>query len=261
MGIQQLLLSHWPTLAHAIEHRCTAPIEVSFKGTARQTKHRLLLTDVQDKRVPIGLPHGSPAAALQHLSMEPVKVVDPSGGGIHVVSHGGALSVQLLVETLAKVCRQELSPLQAHCLASVADRTTCPSNGEWIDNLVLESGSAVDSPKADGSKAVQLIDTLTTLHPGAQSRFTCWDQYKNKRYENRGARIDYILVDEQLQQVLTTAWAAEVCQLDPEQCPPCLQGRLEEPSADPPASLVGSEGHGCAWSDHAALAATVAQGR
>lgn len=29
----------------------------------------------------------------------------------------------------------------------------------------------------------------------AECRFTCWNQFTNRRYENEGARIDYILVD------------------------------------------------------------------
>lgn len=32
----------------------------------------------------------------------------------------------------------------------------------------------------------------------AQGRFTCFDQYKNKRYENEGARIDYTIIDRDL---------------------------------------------------------------
>eukprot|EP00045_Choanoeca_perplexa_P012587 m.138058 g.138058 ORF g.138058 m.138058 type:complete len:455 (-) comp16064_c0_seq1:190-1554(-) len=259
VAIQAILAAHWATLAHAIEHRTTAPIEVSFKGNSRQTKHRLLLKDIDGKKVPIGLPHSTPAAASHHLNMDAVSVVDPNGDGVHVVSNGGALPVQLLVEILAKVCRVDLSSLQAHCLASVADRTTCPGNGDWIDGLVVErEAEAEEEPEL-----VRLIDTFTALHPTAQSRFTCWDQYKNKRYENKGARIDYILVDQQLQHVLTTAWQPAACQLDQEQCPPCLQSRLErtETGKNPPTCLVGSQSQRCVWSDPAALAATIAQGR
>lgn len=43
-----------------------------------------------------------------------------------------------------------------------------------------------------------LVDSFAELYPNARERFTCWDQYTNKRYENIGARIDYILVDPRL---------------------------------------------------------------
>ena len=39
---------------------------------------------------------------------------------------------------------------------------------------------------------------LTFACPSAQGRYTCFDQYKNKRYENEGARIDYTIVDQSL---------------------------------------------------------------
>lgn len=32
-------------------------------------------------------------------------------------------------------------------------------------------------------------------HLSFQGRFTCFDQYKNHRYENEGARIDYTIID------------------------------------------------------------------
>ena len=47
-----------------------------------------------------------------------------------------------------------------------------------------------------------MIDTFRLHHPNAQGRFTCWNQYTNRRYENEGARIDYILVDRELKDMI-----------------------------------------------------------
>merc|ERR1719210_1306361 len=43
-----------------------------------------------------------------------------------------------------------------------------------------------------------MVDSFARLHPVAEERFTCWDQYRNKRHENVGSRIDFILVDRPL---------------------------------------------------------------
>ena len=43
-----------------------------------------------------------------------------------------------------------------------------------------------------------MLDSLDALHPRRSERFTCWHQYHNKRYENVGSRIDYVLVDRAL---------------------------------------------------------------
>eukprot|EP00730_Choanoeca_flexa_P001014 TRINITY_DN10440_c0_g2_i5.p1 TRINITY_DN10440_c0_g2~~TRINITY_DN10440_c0_g2_i5.p1 ORF type:complete len:726 (+),score=140.60 TRINITY_DN10440_c0_g2_i5:20-2197(+) len=281
--VQSILKSQWPTMAHAIEHRTTAPIEVSFKGTAKQTKHRLLLKDKTGKVVPIGLPHSSPAAALRHLNMEPTSVVDPAGEGVHVVHYGGELHVNQIIELLNKVCKVELSPLQQRCLAAIGQRITCPGNGAWIDRLLDETdevqtafgtvdaasdrdsdGLGDDRARADGSQEekVQLVDTFTAVHPSAQARFTCWDQYKNKRYENIGARIDYILIDKQLEAVLSTACPADACQLDQTTCPPCLSTTaVEHDKLGSTPAITSSVKHRAVYSEAAALAATTAQGR
>ena len=48
----------------------------------------------------------------------------------------------------------------------------------WLESLQSEDG---------------FVDTFAALRPQARGRFTCWDQYTNKRYCNYGRRIDYIL--------------------------------------------------------------------
>ena len=40
-----------------------------------------------------------------------------------------------------------------------------------------------------------MVDSLDAVHPDRADRFTCWHQYTNKRYDNVGSRIDYVLVD------------------------------------------------------------------
>lgn len=42
------------------------------------------------------------------------------------------------------------------------------------------------------------VDSLDALHPQRIDRFTCWNQYTNRRYENEGSRIDYVIVDRAL---------------------------------------------------------------
>ena len=36
------------------------------------------------------------------------------------------------------------------------------------------------------------------------TRYTCWHQYTNRRYENEGSRIDYIFVDDNLKTFVTS---------------------------------------------------------
>jgi hypothetical protein len=44
----------------------------------------------------------------------------------------------------------------------------------------------------------RFIDAFRHFYPDVEGRFTCWDQFRNHRYENQGARIDYTIVDKSL---------------------------------------------------------------
>jgi hypothetical protein len=41
-------------------------------------------------------------------------------------------------------------------------------------------------------------DAFRHFYPLAEGRYTCWNQFTNRRYTNEGARIDYTLVDRSL---------------------------------------------------------------
>jgi hypothetical protein len=41
-------------------------------------------------------------------------------------------------------------------------------------------------------------DAFRHFYPLAEGRYTCWNQFTNRRYMNEGARIDYTLVDRSL---------------------------------------------------------------
>ena len=44
----------------------------------------------------------------------------------------------------------------------------------------------------------EMIDCFRYFYPSAEARFTCWEQSRNSRYINQGARIDFTLIDKSL---------------------------------------------------------------
>jgi len=55
----------------------------------------------------------------------------------------------------------------------------------------------------EGILQSKMIDTFRLCRgEECPERYTCWDQYRNQRYENVGTRIDYILVDKELQGIV-----------------------------------------------------------
>lgn len=64
----------------------------------------------------------------------------------------------------------------------------------------------------------RMVDTFSELHPKSVDRFTCWEQYKNSRYINEGARIDYIVVDKEIFQAARTAGVPLPCASTSREC-------------------------------------------
>jgi exodeoxyribonuclease III len=81
----------------------------------------------------------------------------------------------------------KLSGLTAGEWRALSDAIGQPSHSEqdirWMGERLATDG---------------MVDSFLRAHPDAVYRFTVWDQYRNKRYDNVGARIDFVLVDEAL---------------------------------------------------------------
>lgn len=78
----------------------------------------------------------------------------------------------------------------------------CALSGLGSRRVELLRFGAVKEVLGDG-----MVDSFAEFYPKALGRYTClllrsssiilspgWDQYRNKRHENEGSRIDYILV-------------------------------------------------------------------
>lgn len=93
----------------------------------------------------------------------------------------GMISMGDLAECLRRLANVEVSPKALKALTEeVGHAPVAPPLHKWLREVFERDG---------------MVDSFAELHPNADERFTCWDQYKNKRYENIGSRIDYVLVD------------------------------------------------------------------
>jgi exonuclease III len=91
-----------------------------------------------------------------------------------------ALSVGALAELVTKALALPFTEAEQRALAAVADSPTPPCLLDWAASLAEKDG---------------MVDSYAAFHADAAERFTCWEQYTNARYENCGARIDYVYVD------------------------------------------------------------------
>lgn len=94
---------------------------------------------------------------------------------------------RLSIEHLAEVLKAMGTPLsedsQRELADSLGETYGAPADVEWMHEFMAECC---------------LHDAFADSHPGAVERFTAWDQYTNKRYENIGCRIDFTFVHSSL---------------------------------------------------------------
>lgn len=95
------------------------------------------------------------------------------------------MSVGILTELMHKIAAVEWSEITQREIAdnfAIADRQS-PMR-KWLIQSILRDDC--------------MVDAFRHFYPTAEGRFTCWNQNKNNRYSNEGARIDYTLIDESL---------------------------------------------------------------
>jgi len=141
------------------------------------------------EHVRVGDPMGSEEEARGAYSVDGSGVDDdggvvmgpPSLDAAFVLRRPGELHAGDLVECLRRLAGVELGPKLAQRLSdALGGAPAPPAVQEWLQAALQEDG---------------MVDSFAELHPDAEERFTCWDQYRNRRHENIGSRIDYVLVD------------------------------------------------------------------
>jgi hypothetical protein len=78
-----------------------------------------------------------------------------------------------LCEILAKRCEVALTADEQRAIAEQGSSYTAPCLVRWTEALTREDG---------------MVDTFAALYPMHRERFTCWDQYTNRRCMPRPAR-------------------------------------------------------------------------
>jgi hypothetical protein len=125
------------------------------------------------------------------------EILTPEG---HVFKPAGVISVGDLLEVLAKCFgRSNISP---QTIMAFSDLFGQPRTSPIVAAAFSEFLTICN-----------LVDTYPLVNPAPRSisseRFTCWDQYRNERYANKGARIDYVFVDKKLERAVRLVETAD----------------------------------------------------
>ena len=103
-------------------------------------------------------------------------VVVNDGGGLLQVAAPNVVNIKDVGELAEKILNVKFSDFQLKNLLETAPPPPHDKRRAFLDEL-------------------RMVDAFAALHPDAKERFTCWDQYRNKRHENIGSRIDAFFLD------------------------------------------------------------------
>ena len=159
---------------------------VEIASNNNGSKYTLKLSN-GSKTVPIGQRQTSPNGCDCIANLDPILTQDG-----YVYKEAGIISIGDLFEVLSKLFSADFPDQTKMAFSDLFGiPRSCQPVIEKYDQLLSECN---------------LIDTYTRLNPAGRQvsseRFTCWDQYRNERYENKGARIDYIFVDRKFEDAI-----------------------------------------------------------
>lgn len=176
------LSQNWSKILAAMETK--EVVETTTTNTLtgeKYNKFRLAVTVDGKQRVFLGSHEVSPDYCLYYYSFSSVSYEDDETGEEITCREENAICIQTLAELMAKIAgiRWEDKVLREIAERDASIDRSSPSR-KWLTAIIEEDG---------------MIDGFRHFYPNAESRFTCWHQFTNKRYENDGSRIDYILFD------------------------------------------------------------------
>lgn len=175
---------HWQTVEAALQTKeVVATVTANSKTRETYNKFRLAVTVEGDRRVFLGQHETAADYCEYRYNFSVASYLDEDGATIPVHEEN-AVRVAVLAELMSKIADVTWSETTMRQIADESggvERTSPPR--QWLRAVLEEDG---------------MVDAFRQFYPSAQARFTCWNQNKNRRYVNDGARIDYTLIDQAL---------------------------------------------------------------
>jgi exonuclease III len=194
---------HWPTIERSLATKTAVLTKTTNPSTGDTfAKYRVVVEIVDEttigrrnKKVYLGSPETSPEACLGRYDLSERTYHDDELGQSVIYCEANTVEVDILGELMAKITslpswsqnsssQNNNETLLRHIADSrYAGRNRASPTGQWLQSVLVDDG---------------MVDAFAHLYPHAHGRFTCWNQNKNCRYVNEGARIDYTLLDRSL---------------------------------------------------------------
>jgi exodeoxyribonuclease III len=178
------LAEAWPKIDEALQTKEIVSTQTTNSLTNQKfNKFRLAVT-VNSSRVLLGNHESSADRCRYYYDYRSWTYNCPDTGEELLAEEENVVSIKRLSELMSKIAGIDWDE---ETKRTIAEEAGCASRAsptiKWLHTVLKEDG---------------MIDTFRHFYPKAEGRFTCWDQFKNRRYVNEGVRLDYTLVDRSL---------------------------------------------------------------
>ena len=178
------LRAAWPTIRSALETKEVVETRTSNSMTGETYNKLRLMVSVENKKIALGKPESSADYCLYGYDFDEYSYYDEVLEREVLAKRANVIRIQILAELLQKIAGVAWSEETLREMAnSEADIEQTSPTRRWLSALLRDD---------------HMVDVFRHFNPDAQARFTCWNQFTNRRYYNDGSRIDYTIVDRSL---------------------------------------------------------------
>eukprot|EP00934_Nitzschia_sp_Nitz4_P004203 Nitzschia sp. Nitz4//scaffold48_size128905//89384//91204//NITZ4_003611-RA/size128905-processed-gene-0.120-mRNA-1//-1//CDS//3329553015//4193//frame0 len=185
---KQDLAKAWPRIQSVLETQKVVPTKTTNSLTRQSYDKYRMTVQVDGNTVFLGSHESHPGYCEYQYSFDSWSYVCTETGEQVQAVEQNVISISTVSELMQKIAGVEWPESLQRDIADTDGRVSELSPPRrWLTSVLQEDG---------------MIDTFRFFHPSAEGRFTCWNQFTNRRYVNEGARIDFALVDGSLAGVL-----------------------------------------------------------
>ena len=180
------LAENWSLIDAALATKVVVPVTTkNTKTGATFDKFRVRVAVGDSKRlVFLGKAESTEEEASYYYDFRGCSYFDEDEEKERVARKASCICLETLLELMSKIVGVEWDDeTRKEIAATTADVKHASPTIQWLDRIINDD---------------DMVDSFRHFYPDAKDRFTCWHQYTNKRFENEGCRIDYMLVDRPL---------------------------------------------------------------
>jgi exodeoxyribonuclease III len=179
------LAEAWPTIEEILQTKMVVPVQTTNPRTKEKFEKYRMTVQCNGKQIFLGSHEESPGYCEYEFDFAPWYYTCADSGEQILAQDENVIEISTLAELMGKLAGIEWDEaLQRKIADSDGETNEASPPRIWLDREILGE---------DG-----MIDAFRHLYPNAEGRFTCWNQFRNRRYYNEGVRIDFTLIDPSL---------------------------------------------------------------